>query len=132
MVEIIIENVGDKDTKFIWRSGNPATNDFEKTDLTDDTNWNDLDLSSIIPTNAIAVLIKVLVLDATANQYVHLRQNGQTQDKLTALTKNQVANIIVSLSHIVAVDSDRKLEIKCSVKPTDWTQISLMVLGWWI
>jgi hypothetical protein len=104
--------------------------DWDHTTLTDDTNFNDLDLSAIIPASAKAVQFFVNATDGAAGSWIGIRKNGYATDTQTVYT--QVANQAITFLFIIPPDSNRKVEVKCSPKPTDWTSIYLKVQGWWI
>ena len=55
--------------------GDPSSWDFQEGDLTTDNTWRDLDLSSIVPSGAVAVHLYVLIKDDTANKNIKFRKN---------------------------------------------------------
>ena len=113
--------------------GDPATADFAKTDLTDDSEWNDLDLSDIINNvRAKAVLIGVNVIDNIAGSNVKFRKNGNSQVINVGAVNIYNTSLTISEHLIVACDTSQVIEINATPKPTDWNAINITVLAWWL
>ena len=109
--------------------GDPASNDFEKEDLTTDGTWNDLDLSSIVPANAEAVLLYVAIDDDAVSSQIAFRKNGNTNEQALGRVRVQVANVYVDADMVISLDSNRVIEYKAT--NTTFTGISICVKGWW-
>ena len=118
--------------KFVWLIPEPTAEHFVTADFTDDINYNDLDLSSIIPVGATSVLLKMYAVDNAAGSSIYFRRNGQTSTFQVSRLRTQVANIARTPNLIVGVDSDRKCEISINPSRSNWTSISICVLGYWI
>jgi len=116
--------------QYEWRTPEPTNYDFLKTTLTDDTAWNELDLSNIIPPRAISVDILLQANDNLVNSFIHLRKKGQSGLYQKYEYRQEVANVQHNVAPTIAVDTNRKLEIRCNPKPTDWIEISICILGW--
>lgn len=131
MVAIIpITNLGHDNDKFVWRTPETANYDLAKGDLIDDVNYNAIDLSAIVPSDATHVYIKVLMQDGAAGSQVSLRATGQTSINQTLFMHTQVANIHIALYGIVALSASKTIELAANPKPTDWTTLNTIVLGW--
>jgi hypothetical protein len=106
-----------------------ASPDFDETDLTDDTDWNDLDLSAIVGAKKMRVYIGSRYEDNAADSVITVRTNGMTDDGCCiALTIN--ANQTLFNSHPIETDANGVIEIKCDPKPTNWTLIDLYIFDW--
>ena len=110
--------------------GDPSAWDFSVGDLTTDGTWRDLDLSSIVPAGAKAVVIKLLIQDDTADYQFLLRENGNSNTYNILVSRILVADILHADESIVAVDSARKIEYLAT--NTTWTRIDILVKGWFI
>jgi len=110
--------------------GDPASEDFTVGDFTTDYTWRDLSLSAIVPAGAKAVLLRAAVRDNLVNQIFEFRKNGNTNDRVRALIRTQVADISNDLDLICACDEDRIVEYRGL--NTTFTVISVVVKGWWI
>ena len=121
---------GSTDLGFVDR-GDPSAFDFSIGDLTTDATWRDLDLSSIIPAGAKAVLFSATVRDDdAANSVFQLREKGNSNTHNVAAIRTQAAAVTQELALIVVPDSDRKVQYKAS--NVTWNKIDLLVRGWWL
>lgn len=109
--------------------GDPAANDYAVADLTTDGAWHDLDLSSIVPAGAKAVLLYVQILDNAASSLIVFRKNGIANSANAGVVSMQVANITNRADIIVACDTNRVIEYLAT--NTTWTSIGICVRGWW-
>lgn len=116
---------------FHWRTPEPTADDFDETTLTDDVLWHDLDLSSIIPPDATAILVFVKVQDNVANSHVHFRRSDQSAEFQMTETCTQVGNQIHNNTFTCGVIG-QKVSVQCVPKPTDFTFIDIIILGWWL
>lgn len=112
--------------------GDPSVVDFDETDLTTDgiATWRDLDLSSIIPIEAYAVLLHVRVLDDAAGSTIRFRKNGNSNVINTFRLRTQVADVNIETQGIVSVDTSRIIEYAGSA--VTFTAIDITVCGWWV
>lgn len=117
------------DYGFYHDRGDPEDYDFELGDLTADGNWNDLDLSSIVPANAKAVNIHVAYTANITARRILFRRNGNVNAFAVAGVRNVVANIQQYGNLTVACDSNRFIEYNMSSPTT--TALYMTVLGWW-
>lgn len=124
---------GDKgdigDLSFVDR-GDPASWDFTVGDFTADGNYNDLDLSGIIPENTKAVIVTVIIEATAANLGVHFRTKGNTNLVNMQSVVSQVANQHNKLQFVIKPDANRKIEYSAAV--TTWTALQLVVMGWYV
>jgi hypothetical protein len=110
--------------------GDPSSGDFAVGDLTTDGTWNDLDLSSIVPEDAIAVILNVVVKDADGvGSNISFRKNGNSNTVNIASVQTQVANLNNDAQRTVFCDTDTKIEYKAD--DVSWTTISITVSGWY-
>jgi len=110
--------------------GDPGAADFLS--FTNDSLWHTLDLSSIVPSGATAVSLKVSYA-ATRNgggSYIELRKNGNSNTINVGIIFTQVANNVISGDMVIAVDSNRKIQyLALSGDSIDSAEVT--VKGWW-
>lgn len=109
--------------------GDPAAVDWDQGDLTEDGTWNDLDLSSIVPAGAIAVLFTMVGIHATAGQYFWMRENGNTNQVNVSRFYATTSGAALAADMIVACDANRVIEYNGQ---SAFAAIELSVRGWWI
>ena len=95
-----------------------------------DGNWYDLDCSAIVPANAVLILFRVFAQDDVTSRIFSMRKNGYTNVYSTYSVRTQAANIAIEAPALVACDANRVVEYYAS--NTAWTNISLLVIGWWV
>lgn len=106
--------------------------DFGLGDFTLDGAWHvdDLDLSAIVPADAVAVHLNIVARGNAASLTLNLRANATTKVSNTLYVTTQVANVTTFEAHgIVYVDSDRLLDTYASV---GLNIAGVTVLGWFI
>lgn len=109
--------------------GDTSVYDYVKTDLTVDGNWNELDLSGIVPEKAKAVFIAGHLEGVSPSWKIRFRKNGNVNDIVHGGIETLRAGIERHRSSIVALDDDRKIEYNADNQ--NWTVLSLIVKGWW-
>jgi len=109
--------------------GDPNADDYGVGDFTTDNTWNDLDLSSIVPVGAKAVLFRLILKDNATGSSMWFRENGNANTRNAAGMNTQVADVEIRGEIIVACDTDRVIEYKGS--NLTFTQLDLTVRGWW-
>jgi len=94
--------------------------------LTHDSNWHELDISSVVSADAKSVLLAVEINDSTTNRQVALRQNGYTyvEGELRVL----VSNVSNNAHFVIGLDADKKIEYYVS---SGVNQVRMKVLGWY-
>jgi len=110
--------------------GDPSAFDFTQANLTADGAWNDLDLSSIVPAGAIAVLLLVNLNENSIGPKIKFRKNGNANNINISEIYPQVSGLDISKEITVFLDTNRVIEYLLSV--TGWDQINIVVRGWWI
>jgi len=115
--------------RFVSR-GDPDNWDFETSDFVTDGTWRDLDLSSIVPEGASAVLISGNMLDNTVGLLFSFRQNGVSSGSTAMRAYIQASNIDYGFCWTLPVDACRKVEYYAT--NTTWTRIRISVAGWFI
>lgn len=109
--------------------GDPSAVDFATAAFTCDNTWRDLDLSSVVPAGAKAVLLRVAVTDATVTTYFRVRKNGNTNALANPTIRVQVADVTIEGEFLVACDTNRVIEYLGSAAFDD---IAIVILGWLI
>jgi hypothetical protein len=108
--------------------GDPSAWDWDLGDLTTDGAWHDLDCSSIVSSDATAILFRFYIKDDAAGNTFQARKNGLTNSQAVFAVKTQVANIVNDVNGIIACDSSQVIEYWAS--NTTWTGIYIQILGW--
>jgi len=109
--------------------GDPSTWDFRETNLVLDGNWHDLDLSSIVPSGATAVLIRMQVVHpTTVGQYFEIRKKGNSNVHSSSQVLNQVGNVWSVGDYIIICDSNRIVEYRSTVA---FSGVGIVIKGWW-
>lgn len=117
------------DYGFFYDRGDPASVDFTVGSFVTDGTWRDLDLSSIVPADAKAVLLRVDVIDNVVASYFEMRKNGNANAINVAIVQTIVANMHHYENFIVKCDSNRVIEYNGS--NVAFTGIDVTVRGWW-
>jgi len=124
---ILSKDIG-KAPGFVDR-GDPAAYDYDKTDLTIDGAWHDLDLSAIVPAKAKAVFLLGHVEGAAVDWAIIFRKNGNGNEIVHSGMETLRAGVERHRSSICAIDDDRIIEYKADNE--NWTSLNLVVKGWW-
>jgi len=109
--------------------GDPSSPDFTETDLTFDGAWHDLDLSSVVPAGAKAVLLRVKIRDDVANTTLRFRKNGNSNTLNVSVIMQHVAGQYNWEDLVVACDANRVIEY---MSPSSLLNVFITVGGWWI
>ena len=108
--------------------GDVAEYDFEVGDLITDGTWRVLDISSIVPPQAILIDGRIEVSDNLTSQAVYLRPYGHVNVKNRSSVITQVSGITV-VANFSLVIYDQRIEYFAS--NTVWTAITIQPFGWW-
>lgn len=112
----------------IFRGGDSASNDWDATSLTTDGSWHDLDCSAIVPSGAVAIIIRCAVQDGGSNNKMAIKKKGNTYTTVGSQCWIPATNGKVGNHFTVECDSDRKLQYWFT--NTTWTFIRLHIIGW--
>lgn len=107
--------------------GDPAAVDFDQTDLTMDTNWYDLDFSSIVDENTKLIALHILITDNNVGANLRFRKNGNSNGIVFTGAVTQVANVPNYGDIVCACDADRKIEYRASEA---LTTVTIAAIGW--
>lgn len=110
--------------------GDPAAYDFTLTDFTTDGAWHDLDLSSIVPPGSSAAIFISTIKDNLILSYIQFRQESNANPYNISLALILAANLSFNHNHIVSCHPNSKIQYMAS--NTTFTEINLIVRGWWI
>jgi len=108
--------------------GDPVAHDFSLANFTTDGTWRDLDLSTIVPAGAKAVLVKVIISDGAVNSQFALRKNGNTNTVTSANLRTQAVDVYHDGDMVVALDGNRFIEYYGD--NLTFSAIYLSVKGW--
>ncbi len=115
--------------KFVLRTTEVASQDMIKTDFIDNTNWNGLDMTGFdVPITAVAVYLRMFAQDNVVNSYCRFRKTGFTSTTHGTGLRINVANHYGYYQFIVPYPC----EVNIGPKPTSWTNLRLIVIGWWL
>jgi len=115
--------------KYVDR-GDPDGFDWTQTSFTQDSTWRDLDLSSIVDEGTVLVLFRCLVRHSNVSKTFGLRKNGNSNDYSRVRPITQVANTPIEYNLIIECDGDRKVEY--NAEANSWSNIDLVVMGWFV
>ena len=125
----IVSEIGGGSTNYRYVDrGDPASPDWEVGDLTTDGTWRDLDCSSIVSSDAIAILFNMYIKDDATNSYIQLRKNGNSNDNAVNTLRTQVANQGIDALFCIPCDSNQVVEYRST--NTTFTSIQITILGW--
>lgn len=106
--------------------GDPAA--WDNDSLTTDGAWHDLDLSSILPAGAKAVLILVNMQDDAVGSYFQVRKNGNTNAVTCPTVRTQVSGVDNDALLLCFCDTSRVIEYRAS--NVTFALLKVVVLGW--
>lgn len=110
--------------------GDPDSFDFLETDLLFDADWHPLNLSTIVPVRAQAVLIRTLLVTNVLGPSLHFRKHGNVNAQNASANWCLVADVFTATDSIVACDTDRIIDY--SAPPDRVTAAALTIGGWWL
>ncbi len=109
--------------------GDPVSSDFTETDLTLDGNWNDLNLSSIVPAGAKCINLHTDIEDSHKGHGLEFRKNGNSNSAVHTSCLAPANNAEMHCVSPIACDSSRIIEYRSIVSADS---ITITVNGWWI
>ena len=126
--EVVSEiGAGGTNYRYVDR-GDPASWDFNTASFTTDGTWRELDCSSIVSSDATAIVFRVYIKDDAAGNYFRFRCNGNSNSLNVFSTSIQVANIQNETVGIIPCDSNQVVEYFAA--NTTWTEIYVVIMGW--
>jgi len=129
--EKAIKTYADGLTHF-YNRGDPSGWDYSETGskavIDTDGSWHELNLSSIVPAGAKAVLMCLYVEDDAVDSFIYFGRLGNSNRINLSRVHTQVANQGITADVIVPCDSDRKIEYYG--KNVAFVYIQICVKGW--
>lgn len=110
--------------------GDPASHDFTIGNFVTNGNWQDLDLSSIIPANVKLVSLFVSVNDDLLGSGIVFRKKGNNSVANVCKVKCLVINADIEFDLVVSPNGDKIIEYLAT--NTGFTTIYTTVRGWWL
>ncbi|MBA7526366.1 hypothetical protein ES705_18528 [subsurface metagenome] len=104
--------------------------DFSIDDLTADSNWHDLDLSSIIPAKATFVLLNLIIDNITAERSIRFRTKTVSGETYYAALHAQFGGRLTDGHYIVALDANRVIQYRATA--SGWIRLDINVIAWWL
>lgn len=120
----------DAKTYFVDR-GDPSGGDFNAASYTKDGAFHDLDLSSIVPAGAKAVLMRIYFKSDTVGVQLIFRKKGNANTFNISSVFVQVANTFIGYDLVVPCSTARVIQYNVSASGT-WANIDTVVGGWWL
>lgn len=106
--------------------GDPSSADWTETDITQDGTWYELDLSSIVPSDATWVLLRV-THTGTANQDVSFRKDGNTNEINISRVSSDGASSLHQDCFVAVVNQTIEYRIHASIGT-----LGITVGGWFV
>ena len=110
--------------------GHLAAPDFELADFTRDGAWYELDLSGIIPKNAVAVDVRITCRETTADTQCLLSTDGAIGEYNTINAWTQSTTSYLCIMGLLTPTTDQKISYKFATGT--WGFIECVIRGWWI
>lgn len=110
--------------------GDVETTDFTQNDITADFTWRELDLSNIVPENAVGVLLFCVLLSPTVQAQFAFRKAGYSYTENASRHYVQVTNVNTGEHPIIPLNAERKIEYRASNHT--WTSVTIAVAGWFV
>jgi hypothetical protein len=110
--------------------GDPSAWDFELGDLVTDGTWNDLDLSSIIPSGNILVHFYAAINDDAISSYIQFRQKGNVKAVNVSTRRTQVSGIYNDLNFFVMAGVNKLIQYRTTI--TTFSYIVISIRGWFV
>ena len=108
--------------------GDPASEDFDQTDIDIDKTWTDIDLSSIVPVGTVAVLLAVELRAAVANVTLQFRKKGNANFLEGNGMTTQVDAQSIRSHFWIACDTNRKIQYFRGAG--EYTKINISVIAY--
>lgn len=108
--------------------GDTTNPDWNAGTLTMDGNWNDLDLSSIVPAGAKSVTLIIMYMATSAANTLQIRTKGFAQAGNIQALKVPVIAQAGYVQRTVYPDSDGVIEYKATV--ANWITLDVTVNAW--
>lgn len=110
--------------------GDPAGFDYTEANFPVIVTWTDIDLSSIVPAGAKAILIQAQIMNPNfSEQYLKFRKNGNTNAPNASIIKTDRGGYWWNADLVIICDTNRTVEYYNSHADTD---IKLIIRGWWL
>lgn len=113
--------------------GDPGVVDFAKANFIRDGNWYELDLSAIVPENAVAIAARAELVSDSVDATFAIRRHGNANTEVISEVVTQVGGIRMPPDWTCAVDEDRKIDYKVYKEPNYvFYIVNLVIKGWWL
>lgn len=110
--------------------GDPAAYDFTTSSLTKNSQWQDLDLSAIVPAGAKAVIIKAYLIPNVAGRYFSMRAKGNANAINTAEGLTASATYPVAYQWIIKLNAGRVVQYISNFASAH--EINICVMAWFV
>ncbi len=103
--------------------------DYDRHDFVIPGDWNDLDVSAIVPEGTKAIHLYFRLKNEYAGQYVLINKPGEGAYGCCSYLYTEVANIRIGKLVIVTLSDDRKFSYKCNFSGAH--ELYCKIMGWW-
>jgi hypothetical protein len=106
--------------------------DFENGDFVNDTNWNNIDVSSIVPIGTRKVQASIFVKDNLSGSTMDIKEVALIGTYQFSRVSSVIANIEQPEQHELFLDRSREFQVKFNPQPSLWTYVRLVIIGWYV
>jgi len=111
--------------------GNFAAHDFSKDDLVIDSNWQELDLSKLIPVGAKIVKLRIdAATTSSINSYFDMKPFGYVDNYNNYPNNIYKAAYHHGVVHEIPIGPDKKVVYRAHA--VTWDFLDVNVQGWWL
>ncbi|MBA7654814.1 hypothetical protein ES703_62707 [subsurface metagenome] len=110
--------------------GDPVGPDWQLVSFTVDGTWRDLDLSSIVPAGAKAVLFNLGMISGSMSSFFELRKKTNANNIVRTFSNVQVASVVQGYDLVTACSDARIVQYKAT--SPGFLALELVVKGWWL
>jgi hypothetical protein len=114
------------------RTPEAADWDFEEGDFVNNTNWNNVSLSSLVPLGTRKVQFAIFLKDNLAGSAMDLRDCGLSGNFQFSRVSSVIANIEQPEQHEIFLDRNRCFQVRFSPQPSLWSYIRVVIIGWYV
>jgi len=108
--------------------GDPSAWDYVTGMFSPDGAWHEMDLSAIVPPEAVAICFELRMQVTGAGRYIQFRKKGNVNTYNVSIHYTQASNAVFTCDGIVSLSEDKKIEYLMT--PYIWTGVFFLVKGW--
>ncbi|MBR9682644.1 MAG: hypothetical protein GOV02_03125 [Candidatus Aenigmarchaeota archaeon] len=112
--------------------GDPSVFDLEEGSMILDSAWHIWDVSSVVPTGAVAIELVITQVNTIVGKRLEFRKNGNSNEKNILGHKQIVSSVTEVWGGKVSCDSNRIIEYFATGTAGNWTTVQVVIRGWYI